>query len=123
MVELLFNKTLSEVPSNPQLTLGVTSRKMFLISQIFFARSIKLLSCWGTLLLFEYGWSYRKKSNAGKFVISYRFILKNFRLTQCMFMDLFLFIFRFISTLMIKGQFPIYVPLPQFHYHNRTFLG
>ena len=21
------------------------------------------------------------------------------------------------------GQFPIYVPLPQFHYHNRTFLG
>ena len=21
------------------------------------------------------------------------------------------------------GQFPIYVPLPQIHYHNRTFIG
>ena len=48
----------------------------------FFARSIKLLSCccWGTLVPFEHGWSYRKNSNAGKFVFSYRFIHKNIRL-------------------------------------------
>ena len=26
-------------------------------------------------------------------------------------------------TIIVIGQFPIYVPLPQFLYHNRTFLG
>ena len=28
-----------------------------------------------------------------------------------------------IRILLILGQFPIYVPLQQFHYHNRTLLG
>ena len=56
----------------------------FLISQIFFARSIKLLSCccWAKVESFEHGWSYRKKSNAGKFVFSFRFIHKNFWLVR-----------------------------------------
>ena len=58
----------------------------FLISQFFFARSIILLSCcccsWGALESFEHGWSYRKNSNAGKFVFSYWFIHKNFRLIR-----------------------------------------
>ena len=53
----------------------------------FFASSIKLLSCcssssWGNMISFEHGWSYRKNSNAGKFVLSYRFIHKNFRLVR-----------------------------------------
>ena len=56
----------------------------FLNSQIFFASSIKLLSCccWANVVSFEHGWSYRKNSNAGKFVFSYRFIHKNFRLVR-----------------------------------------
>ena len=56
-------------------------------SQIFFASSIKLLSCcssssWGNRVPFEHGWSYRKNSNAGKFVFPYWFIHKNFRLVR-----------------------------------------
>ena len=63
----------------------------FLNSQIFFASSIKLLSCcccssssssWGNRVPFEHGWSYRKNSNAGKFVFPYWFIHKNFRLVR-----------------------------------------
>ena len=54
----------------------------------FFASSIKLLSCccssssWGNVVPFEHGWSYRKNSNAGKFVFPYWFIHKNFRLVR-----------------------------------------
>ena len=57
---------------------------LFLISQIFFARSIKLLSCCsgGKVIPFEHGWSYRKNSNVGKFVFPYWFIHKNFRLVR-----------------------------------------
>ena len=61
----------------------------FLNSQIFFASSIKLLSCcssssssWANRVSFEHGWSYRKNSNAGKFVFSYRFIHKNLWLVR-----------------------------------------
>ena len=46
----------------------------------FFARSIKLFGCWGTLESFEHGWSYRKNSNACKFVLTYQLIHKIFRL-------------------------------------------
>ena len=61
-----------------------THASFFLISQ-FFARSIKQLSCCcgGTWVPFEHGWSYRKNPNACKFVLSYRFIHKNFRLVRC----------------------------------------
>ena len=56
------------------------------LSRNFFARSIKLLSCCcccgGTLVPFEHGWSYRKNSNAGKFVFPYWFIHKNFWLVR-----------------------------------------
>ena len=59
---------------------------LFLNSQIFFASSLKLLSCcsssWANVVPFEHGWSYRKNSNAGKFVFSYRFIYKNFQLVR-----------------------------------------
>ena len=51
----------------------------------FFASSIKLLSCccsWANRVSFEHGWSYRKNSNAGKFVFPYWFIHKNFRLVR-----------------------------------------
>ena len=59
----------------------------FLNLQIFFASSIKLLSSsssssWGNVVSFDHGWSYRKNSNAGKFVFPYWFIHKNFRLVR-----------------------------------------
>ena len=64
----------------------MTMAGFFLNSQIFFASSIKLLSCssssWGNVVSFEHGWSYLKNSNADKFVFSYRFIHKNFRLVR-----------------------------------------
>ena len=49
------------------------------------ARSIILLSCsssGGTLVAFEYGWSYRKNSNACNFVFLHRFIHKKFRMVR-----------------------------------------
>ena len=51
---------------------------------LFLARSIILLSCssGGTLIPFEYGWSYQKNSNACNFVFLHRFIHKKFRLVR-----------------------------------------
>merc|ERR1712110_488857 len=63
----------------------ILSFSAFLNSQIFFASSIKLLSCccsWANVVSFDHGWSYRKNSNAGKFVFPYWFIHKNFWLVR-----------------------------------------
>ena len=61
------------------------SHNYFWTRKSFFASSIKLLSCccsWANRVSFEHGWSYRKNSNAGKFVFPYWFIHKNFRLVR-----------------------------------------
>ena len=56
-----------------------------LSSKFIFVRSTQIFSCWfwwDNLTPFEHGWSYRKNSNAGKFVFSYWFIHKIFRLVR-----------------------------------------